>query len=113
METAGGRSVLGPSSFEITDCMAGNWMVPRGSCPLQISASADSCETCLCVIERMMTNLSACFAVNGRRSEMRMPETLVSMGANWLRYLESTSGLGSQLSIWLMPPLSKIGRAHV
>ena len=55
----------------------------------------------------MIANLFATFAVRGRCSEMRMPETLVAMGLKGLRYRVPASGLGSNVSSWLMPPVSQ------
>src|ERR1043166_1597490 len=55
----------------------------------------------------MMTNLSARFAISGRCSQIWIPGTFVEIGLKRLRNFGSASGLGSNESIWLMPPESQ------
>ena len=59
----------------------------------------------------MIENLSWCCASIGSGSQTRTPGTLVSMAPNSPRISAGASGLGSKLSMWLMPPWSQI-RMH-
>src|SRR5215831_3682860 len=100
IQTYGGSSLRECSSFDTTEPMEGGCKVGSASWPVRSSVTASPCADFLCVTERIVTNLSACFAVKGRCSVTWSSGTLVGIVLKGLRNLGSQSGLGSKESIW-------------
>src|SRR5690606_631334 len=103
----GGRSWRGPNSCATTAPKLGYAIAGLGRYPVNMLCVPRSCAASPCVIDRMMVYLSAIWPSFGSRPPMTSP-VLVFTVPNSPRYSSGALGLGSKVSMWLMPPAMKM-----
>ena len=90
---------------------------PPGASPLKMYFEPFGCESPIpavgCVMHRTTVSLLATLAVFESSSVNCIPGTTVEIVLNGLRCSLGASGLGSHVSVWLMPPCSKITRTRL